>query len=242
MILTPTFVNLLEIEIYYLQQNINKLVSYELNHFHISILLLLFIGGVFTSINPCLLSIVPLSLSYIIDSKQQYKKNIFIAGLVTSMITMIIFTTLLNSYYQELIKATPIISSISMIIIGLSLLQIIKIEITSIIKNPILISHDFIFNNYIKGFIIGISSSTCSTPILINILFWISYSNNLLLGIIYICFYLTGYTLPLIILMNITINYIQLDIIQKIWNYIVPLNGSIILGIGVFSLLDINWG
>lgn len=230
------FLNFLQIQFYFFQQNIYKIVSYELNHFHISIFLLLFTSGILTSINPCFISIIPISIYSTMESKN---KNIFILGLMTSIISIIIVALMLNNYYQKLIIHIPILSSFTMIIIGLNLLDVLKysnIYLNS--KNIYQSKLNLILKNYITGFIIGLSSSTCSTPILINILFWISYSNNLLLGVIYLLFYLIGYIFPLLLLINMNIHSMKLNIINKLWNYLVPFSGSFMLSLGIFSLLE----
>lgn len=229
--------NDLETLFYFLQQNLSQIISYELNHFKIYIFILLFFSGIFTSINPCLISIIPISILYMIESKN---KSGFILGLLSSIISVIILALIVYNYYHKLINNIPILSSLLMIIIGLNLLNILQFQNIYLNTNDLYKTKFYlIFKNYITGFIIGLSSSTCSTPILINILFWISYSNNLLLGITYICFYLTGYIFPLLFLINISISSMKLHIINKMWNYFIPFNGSIILSIGIFSLLNI---
>ena len=228
--------NNLEVLFYSLQQNLFQVISYELNHFKINIFMLLFTAGIFTSINPCLISIIPISIYHTAESKN---KNKFILGLFSSIIAIIMLALIVNNYYQKLIKNAPIFSSLLMIIIGLNLLNILRFQDIHLSTNNIHKTKLHLpLKNCIIRFIIGLSSSTCSTPMLINILFWISYSNNLLLGITYLCFYLIGYVLPLLLLINISISSAKLNIINKIWNYFITSIGSIMLSLGIFSLLE----
>nr|QCI07360.1 Thiol:disulfide interchange protein [Leiomenia cribrosa] len=228
--------NFLEIHFYIFQQNIYKIISFELGHFKIAIFLLLFVSGILTSINPCFLSIIPLSISYLLDYKT---KNTFILGLISSFISIIVLYLLLNISYQKLIINIPLFSSFTMIVVGLNILNILKFNRIYLNSNNIYKKNlKSSLKNYVIGFIIGISSASCSTPILINILFWISYSNNLLLGAIYLLFYLIGYITPLLFLIHISINSMKLNFINKVRDFLIPFSGSFMLSLGVFSLLE----
>uniref|UniRef100_UPI003003749F thiol:disulfide interchange protein n=1 Tax=Anunuuluaehu liula TaxID=3049639 RepID=UPI003003749F len=236
------FLYFFEIQVYYLQQIIYNFLSSELHNFTPYIFMLLLTGGLLTSINPCSISILPLSVSYIDNKKNNHiNKYTFIAGLISSLIIIFSLSILLNNYYYKLILNIPIFSSIIIIIIGLNFLKIFNLNFFTI---NILQFHPFNFNidsnfsNFIIGLMFGLSSCSCSTPILATLLFWLSNTHNILSGIIYILCYMLGYIIPLFILIEITINYTKIKIISQIWNYLMPVSGSFILGIGLFSLLN----
>lgn len=229
----------LEIKSYYLQQEVYKLFFSQLHHTTLLTLGFIFIGGIFTSINPCLISILPLSLSQIqYHHNKKIRKDIIVYGLVSSLIIIILIISWLNVSYYKLKLNIPILSSLLTIILGLNLLQVLEFNIfnTKIINMKIFggTTNQFIAA-WITGFTIGLNSSSCSTPILTTIVIWLSNSNNLLTGIIYMTFYLLGYIAPVWILINISINISQMT---KLWNYIIKTSGSILVCIGFFSLLE----
>lgn len=224
--------NFIKIHFYYLEQYINKLIIHDLSKTTILIFILIFISGVFSSLNPCSISILPVAISYInndIKIKHNYRKEVFIAGTISSFILIIIFTSL----FQAFILSIPIIYSTFMICLGLSLLEIIQFNFMTF---NIKYRYSYLIKDYITGFIVGLNSSSCSTPILSTIIFWISQSKSTGLGIIYSICYLLGYTLPLLFVIQITINYAALLNFKHLWNYLIPISGSIMLGLGTLSL------
>lgn len=231
-----------DIELYYLQQKIYLSLSFHINHFTPTIFILLFVGGLLTSLNPCFVSLLPITFSYIFGKKsQQINQNIFILGILTSSIIIISITLVLNDQYKKLIEILPFISSIFIIFIGLSLLQVLNVSLLFTYFNNIALQiniKNFIIKDYLVGCILGLSISTCSTPILLTVLFWLSNTHELIVGLIYLCCYLSGYIVPLLLLINIFLNYNQLNKIVYTWNILIPISGSLVLGVGIFSFLE----
>jgi len=44
--------------------------------------------------------------------------------------------------------------------------------------------------------------------------------------------------MPIIILVNITVHYSQMKIISDFWEYLIPINGSFLLGFSIFLFLE----
>nr|YP_010903980.1 thiol:disulfide interchange protein [Caulacanthus ustulatus]WCH57231.1 thiol:disulfide interchange protein [Caulacanthus ustulatus] len=234
------FLNFFEIKLYYLQQIIYSVFSTGLTHITLLTLILSFIGGILTSFNPCLIYILPLSTSQINTNKyDKIHKNIVIVGLASSIILMISILLCFSTYYTKLSFHIPLLSSILTIIIGLNSLQILELDTPSNtldIYSTANKGRKFIFN-WLIGFTIGISSSSCSTPILATTINWLSHSKNSLLIVFYTLLYLIGYIIPPYIFIYTTVNYSKITILSKLWNYMIPASGSLILGFGFFSLL-----
>nr|QCI06844.1 Thiol:disulfide interchange protein [Halydictyon mirabile] len=94
---TPNFWYTYELLIYNLQQFCLSLLINNLSSIHINITIILFFAGVITSLNPCFLSAIPLSLSYINSYKlNSINKNLFIFGLFTSLFLLIFLGVLLK--------------------------------------------------------------------------------------------------------------------------------------------------
>ncbi|CCP38062.1 cytochrome c biogenesis protein transmembrane region (plastid) [Chondrus crispus] len=240
MIIMNQVTSFLETQAYYIQQNIYQLLSSELKNGKPYTFILLIIGGLITSLNPCFISIIPVIVSYInYNKKEDNYRLMVITGLVASLITILTVSIILNDYYKIIILNIPIFTSLIVIIIGLNLLSIVN----SNFFGYIFLSHNKLKNNanisnFFLGFIFGLSSCSCSTPILASLIIWLYNSNNFLLSIIYIIFYIIGYIIPIIILISITNNYNNITKLSQLWNYVMPFSGSIVLGIGIFSFLE----
>lgn len=229
--------NFINLQLYYLEQYVNTAIIYNLHNITVFMFILLFISGILTSVNPCMISILPLTASYIsYENNNSYKKLFFILGIISSFIIILMFTALLQAININI----PNISSIYMIIIGLSLLNVISINFISLNTNSIdTVSMQTIIKDYIIGFIVGINSCSCSTPIAATVTFWISKSSFITLGILYLFCYLLGYITPLLILASQSINYInkKLTNVQNNWLTIIPFSGSAMICAGTLSLL-----
>nr|YP_009237872.1 thiol:disulfide interchange protein [Gracilariopsis lemaneiformis]YP_009294728.1 cytochrome c biogenesis protein transmembrane region [Gracilariopsis chorda]AJO68533.1 thiol:disulfide interchange protein [Gracilariopsis lemaneiformis]AML79802.1 thiol:disulfide interchange protein [Gracilariopsis lemaneiformis]AOM66988.1 cytochrome c biogenesis protein transmembrane region [Gracilariopsis chorda]UAD88750.1 thiol:disulfide interchange protein [Gracilariopsis chorda] len=236
-------INLLDSKIYYLEQKLYLLLSLELNKANPVIFIILIVTGLLTGFNPCLLSIIPVSLSYIYGKKlTNEKKSIFLLGIMSSNIITLLSFHLIHNSYKELINIFPLVSSITIIFISLNLLQIFNLN-----NKFITIKTNYLFNNllsisrlyyYSTGIIVGISSSSCTAPILLLILFWISYCQSWLWATLYIFIYLFSYTLPVYLIINFSFNYSYMNRWTNIWENIILLSGSIMLASSIFSLLN----
>nr|YP_009510957.1 thiol:disulfide interchange protein [Hydropuntia rangiferina]AXI96630.1 thiol:disulfide interchange protein [Hydropuntia rangiferina]UAD87313.1 thiol:disulfide interchange protein [Hydropuntia rangiferina] len=235
------FISTLNLQMYFIEQNCYSLLTHEINNNKTTTFILLLISGFITSLNPCLLSIIPISLSYIYSKKLYSKqKQIFILGIISNTIITIILFQLLNKQYINLSNNLPILSYIMTILISLNLLKIIEINdifnINNLHKNMSFIP--FLYN-YISGLIIGINSTSCTLPIILIILFWISYCESWVLGSIYIIVYLIGYTLPIYLIINHILNFDIMKKVPYLWNNINLYSGCLMLGYSIFSLLNI---
>nr|QCI09039.1 Thiol:disulfide interchange protein [Inkyuleea mariana] len=233
---------IVEMKLFYFQQQISYLLSLQINIFTPLVFILLFSAGILTSVNPCFISIIPLSLSYISSTNTaNFDKNFFISGLINSFVILILITNFISSKYVLFKIAIPILSSLLMILVALNLLQILNFTYFFIHLNNTNIKLIFKgprFKSYIIGSIIGFSVLPCSTTIMIIISFWLSHSIYIIYGLIYLLIYILGCIIPIFILLNLRLLNLNLDFISQLWNIIISISGSIILGLGLFSLLE----
>nr|YP_010199096.1 thiol:disulfide interchange protein [Crassiphycus usneoides]UAD88545.1 thiol:disulfide interchange protein [Crassiphycus usneoides] len=233
--------NLLNTINYQIEQKLFTVLTSQINHAYPIIFILLIFSGLLTSFNPCLLSIIPTSLSYIYGEKLTNKnKSIFILGILSSITFSVPIFQVLHKEYEYLFHIFPILSHIITIIISLNLLQIFEFNNNFNFINNSYQKLSFIplLYNYMTGFIIGISSTSCTIPILLIIIFWISSCKSWFLGTIYTLTYILSYTLPIYLIINNSIKFNQLNKWPPIWNNITLFSGCIMLGYSIFSLLN----
>nr|QCI07173.1 Thiol:disulfide interchange protein [Hypnea pannosa] len=194
-------INFLEIKSYYLQQQIHILFYSRLNYFYLYSCTLSLVGGILTFLNPCLISILPISLSSMKNIQIKKYQNVFFYGIISSNIIIIIIITIFMQSYNTITIYIPIFSSVLTISIGLNLLELLQLDF-SFLNKQLQINKEYnsFITTWITGFTIGVNSSTCSTPILTTIIVWLNYSYNILWAVSYILFYLIGYSLPVFFL------------------------------------------
>nr|YP_009019541.1 thiol:disulfide interchange protein [Gracilaria salicornia]AHH24509.1 thiol:disulfide interchange protein [Gracilaria salicornia]UAD87515.1 thiol:disulfide interchange protein [Gracilaria salicornia] len=236
------FLNMINYQTYNIEQYLYNMLAAQINNAHPIIFILIITSGLLTSLNPCLLSIIPTSLSYIYAEKlTNTSKKIFIFGILSSNIFSIIIFQVLHKQYDYLLHAFPFLSYIITAIISLNLLQILEVNNNFNYKNTRYKRLLFtpLLYKYITGLIIGIGSSSCTAPILLIILFWISSCKSWFLGIVYTTTYLFSCTLPIYLIINQNITSASINKWPLIWNNITFLSGCIMLGYSIFSLLNI---
>lgn len=231
-----------EIFSYYYQQQICNLININTHTSGILSYLFIFISGLITTLNPCFLSILPISLSYLsMKNSQNVEKLSFTLGIFTSFIFLLLITHILSYRYHALLSSIPIISSFIIIVLGLSFLQIINLSILDVsnfnTKQLILIENSF-FQDYFAGLFCSLTTLPCSTPIILTVLFWLSHANSFVLSIIYLLTYLIGAFISIFTLITFTYNSFNKFFILKFWNILFPVSGFIILFNGTLSLLD----
>lgn len=233
----------LKLQIYSLGIYTNNFIIKNLNHANTISLIIIFLGGVLSSFNPCTISISPLYFAYIQNFKYDKKPTnyhnstlTFFIGIVTSIVMFGLISLYIGRRYGSTFNTTSFLYPITIMIVGLSLMNIISVDYSNIIqlyKHP---WHNNI-NIYLIGVIIGFIITPCSTSILITLLLWINYTKDFFTGLIFLTTYTIGYIIPLITITYLTTNFTTFSFIKNYWFTLSNIIGAILLGIGTFYLL-----
>ena len=225
--------------LYLKQQNINQFLTNNISHITWISCTTILLGGLLSSISPCMVSALPISIGYINSKKNQVVHGIiFICGILSSITLIGLSTFLLNNSYGLISNIENIINPIFLLIIGLSLLNIVELKLY--LPNNIYTTDNTV-NHFITTYILGISTglnvSPCTTPILMTLVAWISSTKQIFTGFIFLIFYSIGYLIPIIVSM-LSFNQIKkFNLMYPIWNNVIPLCGSLVVAAGTFSLL-----
>ncbi|MBP0015277.1 MAG: sulfite exporter TauE/SafE family protein [Roseofilum sp. SID2] len=235
----------LETQLYYLQQFADRLVHTQLAHLNAVSLGLIFIAGLLTSLTPCMLSMLPLTVAYIggYETENRLQSAIqslwFAAGLATTLALLGIVAALVGQVYGQIGIGLPIIVSIIAILMGLNLLEALPLQL------PASGSMDWIspnFPNSVRSYLIGLTfglvASPCSTPVLATLLAWVSSTQNPILGSGLLLAYTAGYVSPLVLAGTFTASIKKLLALRQWSGWIAPTSGVLLVGFGVISLLS----
>lgn len=230
-------------QLYQLQQLANQLVNNQLNQVTIFSVGIIFFTGLITSLTPCMLSMLPLTVAYIggYDNKGKFSSFIqstyFAFGLATTLAILGIFAVLLGKIYGQIGTGLPIFVSAIAIIMGLNLLEIIPLKLPNWdTSNWIKDNFPDSLKSYLLGVTFGLIASPCSTPVLLTLLAYITNSRNFLLGITFLLSYAIGYVFPLILAGTFTGTLKSFLNLRIITQWINPLSGGVLLIFGIFSL------
>lgn len=235
----------LQTQLYHLEQFANRLVSLQLDHLNGISLATIFLAGLLTSLTPCMLSMLPITIGYIggYQAKGKWQAAIqstwFSLGLATTLAGLGIFAASLGRVYGQIGVGLPILVSAIAILMGLNLLELLPLRFPSLgatdwIQEDIPAS----LRSYLLGLTFGLIASPCSTPVLATLLAWVATTQDLLLGAGLLLAYTGGYVTPLIMAGTFTASLKKLLELRRWSVWINPASGVLLIGFGVFSLLS----
>lgn len=230
--------------IYELEHFANNLVTGQLTHLNLTSIAIIFTAGLLTSLTPCMLSMLPITIGYIggYEAKNRLDAAIastwFALGLATTLAALGIVAAIVGQVYGQVGIGLPIIVSIIAILMGLNLLEALPLQLPSF-GGMNWISKDLPppLRSYLIGLTFGVVASPCSTPVLATLLAWIASTHDLVLGAGLLLAYTAGYVTPLILAGTFTAAIKNLLELRRWSGWITPVSGAILVGFGVFSLL-----
>ncbi|MDZ8023892.1 MAG: cytochrome c biogenesis protein CcdA [Nostoc sp. SerVER01] len=235
----------LETRLYELEQFANTLVSHQLTHISVVSVGVIFVAGLLTSLTPCMLSMLPITIGYIggYEAKSRLQgvaqSTWFALGLATTLAGLGILAGLVGKVYGQVGIGLPIIVSIIAILMGLNLLEALPLQFPSLGETN-WISQDLPagLRSYLLGLTFGLVASPCSTPVLASLLGWIANTQDLILGAVLLLSYTAGYVAPLILAGTFTASIKKLLELRRWSGWINPVSGALLVGFGVFSLIS----
>jgi cytochrome c-type biogenesis protein len=236
--------------LYQLEQFSDHLVATQLSHLTPVSLGIIFGAGLLTSLTPCTLSMLPITMGYIGGyannqssvSQPGWRSALqsawFTLGLATTLAGFGLVAALLGRIYGQIGSGLAIGVSLVAIIMGLNLLEALPIRFPSFTSfDPLLSKLPTGAQSYGLGLTFGLVASPCSTPVLATLLAWVSTTKDPILGSCLLLAYTLGFTAPLIIA-GIFAGAVKQFLSLRRWSsWITPASGVLLIGFGVFSLL-----
>jgi len=235
----------LQTQLYWLEHFANTLVSEQLAHLTPASVGIIFLAGLLTSLTPCMLSMLPITIGYIGGYETQTRLQAaaqstwFALGLATTLAGLGIVAAVVGKIYGQIGLGLPIVVSAIAILMGLNLLEALPLRLPSV-GGLEWISKDLPpgVRAYFIGLTFGLVASPCSTPVLASILAWISATKDPVVGSVLLLSYTVGYAAPLVLAGTFTGSIKKLLELRRWSGWITPASGALLVGFGVFSLLS----
>ena len=230
---------------YHLEQWADGVVHSQLQQASWVSLGVVFLAGLVTSLTPCTLSMLPLTIGYIggYESKSKWSSALqsawFCLGFAIALTGFGLAAALLGKIYGQTAWGWSVVMAIVAIAMGLQLLEVISLRLPSFGNWEISANLPKGWRSLLIGLSFGFVASPCSTPVLVTLLAWVSGSGNLLFGTELLLAYAIGSVLPLAIAGTFTGIIKQFLELRRWSSWLNWASGIILIGFGTLSILSV---
>jgi cytochrome c-type biogenesis protein len=224
-----------------------QLLSSSLAHPGALTLLLVFAGGLLTSLGPCSLSLLPITLAYLAgfdDQKERpWQRSLsFCGGIVASLVLLGLASGALGRIYGQVPGLVPTLVAVLAVFMGLNLLGLLPLQLPSgpdpeqwRQRVPKALAP------LAAGLAFGLAASPCTTPVLAVLLAWIAQAGDPLAGVVLLTAFAAGQVMPLLLAGTAAAWVPRLLALRALGQWVPPISGVVLLATGTLTLLA-RWG
>ncbi len=163
-----------------------------------------FIGGVMTASNPCVLVMIPLVMGIVAGSNESpgFKKTfvfslIFVVGLAVTFTALGLVSALMGRMFGDIGRFWKYLVVVVCLLMGLQLLGLFKFEIR--LPRTLNVREEGRLGAFLLGLLFGVVSTPCAVPILVVLLAFVAQKGNVLYGGLLLFIYALGHAVLVLI-------------------------------------------
>jgi len=244
--------NTAQLWLYHLEQWATQLVQSQLQHLSPVSLLVVGLAGLLTSLSPCTLSMLPVTIGYIggytptsDETAGKVRRHIwaqslgFAAGVAFTLTLLGLGAALLGRVYGQTGSFWPTVVGGVAILMGLNLLEVIPLRFPAWF-NRLEIPGEWprLGRAVLLGLTFGLVASPCSTPVLVALLAWVSTTGQPWVGGGLLLAYALGLVLPLLLAGVFAGSLKQLLALRRWSGWLTYASGVVLVGFGTVTILS----
>ena len=207
-------------------------------------LAVVFAGGLLTSLGPCSLSLLPVTLAYLAgfeagDRPLPWQRSLsFACGIVGSLVILGLASGLLGRIYGQIPGLVPVLVAVLALVMGLNLLGLLPMRLPA---GP----DPDIWRRRLPaplaplgaGLAFGLAATPCTTPVLAVLLGWMAQNGRPLVGMLLLTAFGAGQVLPLLLAGTAAASLPKLLSLRQLSQWLPPLSGVVLVTTGVITLI-----
>lgn len=215
-------------------------ITQSMNSGSIFAFVLVYLGGVVTSISPCILSMIPVLIGFIGGYGQTSKLKgftlslTFVIGMSVTFAILGLIASSLGLVFGQIGSAWYYILAVIALIMGLNLIGVLNFQFPQMQIVPPKMKGTL--GAFLVGLLFGLVASPCATPILAVILTFAATKGNLAYGSGLLFIYGLGHGLPLLIIGTFTAMVKEISKVQRYTHYVTKFSGGLLIAIGLYLL------
>jgi cytochrome c-type biogenesis protein len=206
-------------------------------------LAIVFAGGLVTSLGPCSLSLLPVTLAYLAGFEGERQSPVqrslaFAAGIVGALVLLGLASGLLGRIYGQIPGLVPTVVAVLALLMGLNLLGLLRIPLPA---GP----DPEIWRQRVPaplaplaaGLAFGLAATPCTTPVLAVLLGWMAQHGQPLIGMLLLTAFGAGQVMPLLLAGTAAASIPRLLSLRAVGQWVPPISGVVLVTTGLLTLV-----
>jgi len=204
-----------------------------------------FIGGVTTASNPCVLAMVPLLMSVVAGSREttNLRRSLvfslfFVLGLSVTFTVLGLISALMGRMFGNIGSFWKYAVAAICLVMGLQLLGVFKLELR--LPQMFKVRKEGRLGAFLLGLLFGVVSTPCAVPILAVLLAYVAQKGNVLYGGLLLFIYALGHSALVLVAgtsMGAAKRLIESKGLRKTNLVLQKAAGLVIIGVGIYFLV-----
>ncbi|EDY38906.1 cytoChrome c biogenesis protein [Cyanobium sp. PCC 7001] len=221
------------------------LLQHSLSHPGPTTLLVVFAGGLLTSLGPCSLSLLPITVAYLAGFRDSeapalpwLRSASFAGGIVMAMVLLGLASGLLGRVYGQIPGLVPTLVALLAVAMGLNLLGLLRFSLPvgpdperwrQRVPAPLA--------PLAAGLAFGLAATPCTTPVLAVLLGWLTQMGQPLMGMLLLTSFGAGQVMPLLLAGTAAATLPGLLRLRQLGQWVPPISGVVLLSSGLITLV-----